>query len=139
MLDDIELATDQRRKNNHMLQCIKCKDKFVGQTAKNTKSMLYFHYKNNECRERTMKYIVSEDRQLKHKHHYTAYCKNFIICWTFEAVKKNICNLPERPRRTFCGQRRLPNMRLSLQYIVLVNDQYSHIFREIHIFLSPRN
>ena len=43
LLDSIELATDQRRKNVHTLQCNKCKKHFRGKTRETTKGMLYFH------------------------------------------------------------------------------------------------
>ncbi len=79
LMDAIELATDQRGKKPHTLQRIKCKEYFVARTSENTKKMLYHHYKNNECVERTVKYKVSEDRKLKYKHQYTAYCKYCII------------------------------------------------------------
>ncbi len=62
LMDAIELATNQRGRNPNTLQCIKCKEHFNARNSEDTKKMLYYHYKNNECVERTVKYFIPEDR-----------------------------------------------------------------------------
>ena len=70
LVDAIELATNQRRKNVHNLQCIKCKKHFRGRTREITKALLYFHEQNGECIDRTITYKVPYDRELKYDHYY---------------------------------------------------------------------
>ena len=62
LLNSIELATDQRRKNVHTLQCLKCKKHFRGRTRESTKGMLYFHEENNECIDRSITYNIPHNR-----------------------------------------------------------------------------
>ena len=52
--------------------------------------MLRYHYKNDECVERSIRYTIPQDRQMKYKHYYTAYCKDFIIYADFEAINRNL-------------------------------------------------
>ena len=92
LVDAIELATYQRRKNAHNLQCIKCKKHFRGRTKEITKAMLHFHEENDECIDRSITYKVPHDRELKYDHYYTAYCKDFIIYADLEAINKKIRN-----------------------------------------------
>ena len=68
-LDAIELATDARKNNSQTLQCIKCKHHLVGRTKENTLAMLKYHYENDECLERSIRYTVPTDRETKYKHH----------------------------------------------------------------------
>ena len=49
LLDSIELATDQRRKNVYTLQCNRCKKHFRCKDRETTKAMLYYHELNEEC------------------------------------------------------------------------------------------
>ena len=55
-LDAIELATDARKNNSQTLQCIKCKQHLVGRTRESTRAMLRYHYENDECVERSIRY-----------------------------------------------------------------------------------
>ena len=79
LIDSIELATDQRRKNVHTLQCIKCKKHFRGRTKESTKGMLYFHELNDECIDSYITYKIPHDREIKYKDYYTTYCKDYVI------------------------------------------------------------
>ena len=134
LLDAIELATDQRGRNPNTLQCIKCKEHFNARTDESTKGMLHFHYENDECVERTIRYVVPDDRKLGYTHHYTAYCKDFIIYSDFEAINNKLVDkdFVEVDEFDLITMRRLLNMNLvSAQYIVLVNDSQLNL-REDH-------
>jgi len=89
-LNSIELATDQRRKNVHTLQCIRCKKHFRGRTRESTKGLLHFHEKNEECIDRSITYNIPHDRELKYEHYYTAYCKDYVFICDLEAINKKI-------------------------------------------------
>ena len=52
--------------------------------------MLKYHYENDQCLERSIRYTIPTDREMKYKHHYTAYCKDFMIYADFEAINKNL-------------------------------------------------
>ena len=58
MLDAIELATDARKNNSQTLQCLKCKQHLVGRTRESTRAMLRYHYENDECVERSIRYTI---------------------------------------------------------------------------------
>ena len=89
-VDSIELASDQRRKNVHTLQCIKCKKHFRGKTKEVTKSSLYYHELNDECIDRSITYKIPHDREIKYEHFYTAYCKEYVIYADLESINKKI-------------------------------------------------
>ena len=90
LLDSIELAANQRRKNVHTLQSIKRKKHFRGRTKESTKGMLYFHELNDECIDRSITYKISHNREIKYKDYYTAYCKDYVIYADLEAINKKI-------------------------------------------------
>ena len=62
-LDAIELATDARKNNSQTLQCLKCKQHLVGHTRESTRAMLQYHYENDECIERSIRYRVGQKSQ----------------------------------------------------------------------------
>ena len=131
-LDAIELATNTRKNNSQTLQCIKCKQHLVGRTRESTKAMLLYHYENDECVERSIRYTVPHDRQMKYKHHYTAYCKDFMIYADFEAINKNLTGqaFAEVDEFNFSENKNVTKHEIvSAQYIVIVNDSKLN-FRE---------
>ena len=137
LLDAIELATDQRGRNPNTLQCIKCKEYFSGRTNESTKGMLRFHYENDECVERTIRYVVPGDRELKYTHHYSAYCKDFIIYSDFEAINKKLVDkdYAEVDEFDFDHNENITEHEIvSAQYLVLVNDSKLNLRKEHPMF-----
>jgi len=87
-LDAMELAKNDRNSTSNALQCIKCKKHFKCSTKEKTKAMQYYHYKDDECVNRSVKYMVPAELKSKYNKYYTAYAKDFIIYSDFEANNK---------------------------------------------------
>lgn len=64
-LNTLELNYNNRTKNDHV-QCIRCKEYFKGSTIEKSLNMLNYHYKHDDCVERTSVYTVPKDRQLRY-------------------------------------------------------------------------
>src|SRR5690606_19330380 len=80
------------------------------------------------------RYTIPHDRQMKYKHYYTAYGKDFMIYADFEAINRNLTG------HTFADVEELNYYEnknvtaheiISAQYIVVVNDSKLN-FREDH-------
>lgn len=137
LLDAIELATNQRGRNPNTLQCIKCKEHFNGRTRESTKGMLHFHYENDECVERTIRYVVPSDNKLVYTHHYTAYCKDFVIYSDFEAINKKLVDkdFVEVDEFDFNHNENITEHEVvSAQYLVLVNDSKLNLQEDHSMF-----
>ena len=96
--------------------------------------MLRYHYENDECVERSIRYTISQDRQMKYKHYYTAYCKDFTIYADFEAINRNLIGeaFAEVEEFNFYENKNVTiNEIVSAQYIIVVNDSLFN-FREDH-------
>ena len=117
ILDTIELATDARKNNSQTLQCLKCKQHLVGRTRESTKAM---HYENNECIERSIRYTIPHDRQMKYKHYYTAYGKDFMIYADFEAINRNLTNVEVEELNYSENKNVTVHEIISAQYIIVV-------------------
>ena len=126
LLDAIELGTNQRGRNPHTLQCIKCKEYFNGRSLESSNKMLSLHLENDECVERTVKYKIPHDRELKYKHYYTAYAKEFIIYADFEAInKKLIQDFVDTDEFNFENNKQITQHEIiAARYLIMVNDSH---------------
>ena len=139
LLDAIELATDQRGRNPNTLQCIKCKEHFNARSDKSTKGMLYLHYENDECVERTIRYVVPDDKKLGYTHHYTAYCKDYIIYSDFEPINKKLVDKDfiEVDEFSFDHNEKITEHEVvAAQYIVIVNASKLNLREDHPMFIK---
>ena len=124
LLDAIELGTNQRGRNPHTLQCIKCKEYFNGRNLESSNKMLSMHIENDECIERTVKHKIPQDRELKYKHYYTAYAKIFTLSADLETINEKIVKeFVDTDEFNFENNQRVTEqIPIAGRYLVMVND-----------------
>ena len=91
-----------------------------------------YHYENDECVERSFRYTVPRELQMKYKEHHTAYCKDFMIYADFEAINRNLTSqaFAEVEEFNFHENKNVTVHEIvSAQYIVVINDSKLN-FRE---------